>query len=108
MFSSYIRIDKQNEITDLLGFEVADGNSYHLELPLVICRSKRVIFGFLKDRLRKQLTSWKSKLFFRAGKSIFIRSVVQALPTYSKGVFLIPPPVIEELHKMLNSIWWGS
>ena len=99
---------KQNEIIDLLGFEVADGNSYYLGPTSILSRSKRVIFGFLKDHLRKRLTSWQSKLLSRAGKSILIRTVVQALPTYNMGVFLIPPSVLEELKKMLNSFWWDS
>ena len=91
MFSSNIRIDKQNEIIGMLGVEVTDGNSYYLELPTVLGRYKRVIFGFLKDRLHKPLSSWQSKLLSRAGKSILIKTVARALPTYSMGVFLIPP-----------------
>ena len=88
MFSSNIRTDKQNEIIGMLGVEVTNGNSYYLGLPSVLSRSKRVIFGFLKDRLRKRLSSWQIKLFSRAGKSILIKTVAQALPTYSMGVFL--------------------
>ena len=53
MFSSNIRTDKQNEIIGMLGADVTDGNSYYLGLPSSLSRSKRVIFGFLKDRLRK-------------------------------------------------------
>ena len=105
MFSSIIRTDKQNEIIGMLGVDVIDGNSYYLGLPSVVGRAKRVIFGFLKDRLRKRLSSWQSKLFLRAGKSILIKTVAQALPTYSMGVFLIPPSVLKELQKMLNSFW---
>ena len=108
MFSSNICTGKQNEIIGMLGVEVTNGNSYYLGLPSVLSCSKRVIFGFLKDRLRKRLSSWQSKLLLRAGKSILIRIVVQTLPTYSIGVFLIPPSVLEELQKMLNLFWWGS
>ena len=97
MFSSNIRTDKQNEIIGMLGVGVTDGNSYYLGLPLVLGHSKWIIFGFLKDRLRKRLSSWQSKLLSRAGKSILIRIVAQALPTYSMSVFLIPPSVLEEL-----------
>ena len=108
MFSSNIHTDKQNEIIGMLGIEVMDGNSYYLRLPSVLGLSKRAIFGFMKDRLRKRLSKWQSKLLSRAGKSILIRIVAQALPTYSMGAFLIPPSVLEELKKMLNSFWWGS
>ena len=103
MFSSNIHTDKQNEIIGMLGVEVTDDNSYYLGLPSVFGRSKRVVFGFLKDRLRKRLSSWQNKLLSRAGKSILIRTIAQALPTYSMGVFLISPSVLEELQKMLNS-----
>ena len=103
LFSSNIHTDKQNEIIGMLGIDVTDGNSYYLGLPSVLGRFKRVIFGFLKDRLRKRLSSWQSKLLSRAGKSILIKTVTQALPTYSMCVFLIPPSVLEELQKILNS-----
>ena len=108
MFSSNILTDKQNEIIGMLGVDVTDGNSYNLGLPSVLGRSKRVILGFLKDHLRKRLSSWQSKLLSRAGKSMLIKTVVQALPTYSMGIFLIPPSVLDELQKILNSFWWGS
>ena len=107
MFSYNIHTNKQNEIIGMLGVEATDDNSYYLGLPLVLSRSKRVIFWFLKDRLRKRLSSWQSKLLSRAGKSILIKTVAQALPTYSMRVFLIPPSVLEELQKMLNSFWSG-
>ena len=106
MFSSNIHTDKQNEIIGMLGVDVTNGNSYYLGMPSVLGHSKRVIFGFLKNRLRKRLSSWQSKLLSRASKSILIKTIVQALPTYSMGVF--PPLVLEELQKMLNSFWWGS
>ena len=108
MFSSNICIAKQNEIIGMLGIDVTDGNSYYLGLPSVLGSSKRVIFGFLKDRLHKRLSSWQRKLLSRAGKSILIKTIAQALPTYSMGVFLIPPLVLKELQKMLNSFCWGS
>ena len=75
IFGSNIRTDKQKEIIGMLGVEVTDGNSYYLGLPSVLGRSKRVIFGFLKDRLRKRLSSWQSKLLSRTGKSILIKTV---------------------------------
>ena len=78
---------KQNEIIGMLGADVTDGNSYYLGLPSALSRSKRVIFGFLKDRLRKQWPSWQSKLLLRPGKSILIKIVAQALPTYTMGIF---------------------
>ena len=108
LFNSNIRTDKQNEIIGMLGVDVIDGNSYYLGLPSVFGHSKRVIFWFLKECLRKQLSSWQSKLLSRASKSILIKTIAQALPTYSMGVFLIPPSILEELQKMLNSFWWGS
>ena len=60
MFNSNIRTDKQNEIIGMLGVDVTDGNSYYLGLPSVLGRSKRVIFGFLKDRLRKRFLLGKA------------------------------------------------
>lgn len=50
-FSLNVRLDKQEEVKNLLGFYSDLSTWKYLGLPLLIGRSKRTVFNFLKDRL---------------------------------------------------------
>ena len=48
------------------------------------------------------------KFLSKAGKEILLKVVVQAIPSYTMGVFLIPLDLCVELERMMNSFWWGE
>jgi hypothetical protein len=60
----------------------------YLGLPIVVGRSKRGAFKHLTDRSRGKISGWKGQGLSMAGKEILIKSVLQAISTYSMGVFL--------------------
>jgi hypothetical protein len=47
-------------------------------------------FRHLVDRIIKHIDGWKEKLLSMCGKEILIKSIAQAVPTYSMMVFKIP------------------
>jgi hypothetical protein len=53
----------------------------------VVGRSKRGAFKHLTNRSRGKILGWKGKGLSMAGKEILIKSVLQAISTYSMGVF---------------------
>ena len=69
---------------------VVDHHVKYLGLPAMIGKSKKVIFGFLKERLWKKLKGWKEKLLSKASKKVLIKAVVQAIPLYIISCFLLP------------------
>ena len=44
----------------------------------------------------------------RAGKEILLKMVVQAIPTYTMSVFLIPAKVCQDIEILMNKYWWTS
>ena len=44
----------------------------------------------------------------RAGKEVLIKAVIQAIPTYTMGVFLLPVKLCEELNALCAKFWWGQ
>lgn len=108
MFSSNIRRDKQVEYSNILGVHNGIESSDYLGLPSLVGRSKKRVFGFLKDRVRKCIQGWSKKPISRAGKSILIRNVVQAVPSYAISCFLSPKTLIQEIERIFNSFWWQS
>lgn len=44
----------------------------------------------------------------QAGKTILIRNVAHAIPSYSMSCFLLPISLCHELEQMFNNYWWRS
>jgi hypothetical protein len=44
----------------------------------------------------------------RAGKEVVIKSVLQVIPSYVIGVYLLPDSTIKDIKRMMNSFWWGG
>ncbi|XP_074328182.1 uncharacterized protein LOC141666094 [Apium graveolens] len=107
-FSSNVRIDKQQEIMEVLGVHNDIGESKYLGLPSLIGRSKKLVFKYLKDKVINQIKSWSAKLLSRAGKLVLLKNVVQAIPAYAMSCFLLPKSIGQEIQKIMNAFWWQS
>ena len=55
----------------------------YLGLPIMVGRSKKIIFSHVKERVWKKLKGWKSCLLSRAGKEVLLKLVIQAIPSYA-------------------------
>ena len=55
----------------------------YLGLPMLIGKSKKETFAYIKDRLCKKLNDWKGSLLSSTGKEILIKTVTQAVPLYA-------------------------
>ena len=108
MFSSNVRTDKKQVLSAILGVTNGINTGRYLGLPSLIGRSKRATFSYIKDTIWKRIQGWRNKLLSKAGKGVLIKSVAQAIPTYSMSVFLLTVSVCDEIQKMMNSFWWGS
>jgi hypothetical protein len=42
----------------------------------------------------------------QAGNEVLLKAVVQAIPTYSTGVFQLPVALCKELNKLMQNFWW--
>ena len=71
----------------------------YLDLPMVGGKSKVDTFKGLQEKITKKVMGWKKKFISKAGREILIKTVAQAIPTYTMGIFKIP----KVLHDMLNS-----
>lgn len=60
-FSSNVKANTQTEILTLLGVHNDLQNNMYLGLPSLVRRSKKRVFGFIKERLWKLIQGWKAK-----------------------------------------------
>lgn len=107
-FSSNVKQDKRAEISAILGVTNDLQNSFYLGLPSLVGRSKKRVFGFIKDRMWKRLQGWKAKKISRAGKTVLIKNVATSIPSYCMSSFLLPKSMCNEMEVMMNKYWWQS
>ncbi|KAG8488392.1 hypothetical protein CXB51_016552 [Gossypium anomalum] len=70
---------------------------------------QRLFFGgLLKMHAVDRIHSWSKRLLPYGGKEVFIKSVLQSIPTYALSVFLAPKSILEDLQAKISRMWWGS
>jgi hypothetical protein len=62
-------------------------NEKYLGMPSDVGKSKSGAFKYLKDKVWKKVLGWMEQLLSVGGKEILIKSVAQAVPTFSISCF---------------------
>jgi hypothetical protein len=83
-------------------------NEKYLGMPSDIGRSLNGAFKYLRDRVWKRIQGWIELLLSAGGKDILIKSVVQAIPTYSMSCFKLPRGLCLYINSMIRNFWWGN
>ncbi|KAA3463932.1 reverse transcriptase [Gossypium australe] len=60
-----------------------------------------IIQKISKNQLRCKIDSWSIRLLSQGGKEIFIKLVLQAVPTYTMAYFLLPNSLYKEMEGIL-------
>lgn len=107
-FSSNVRVDKQQEMKNLLEVHNDLSEGKYMGLPSFVGKNKKRVFGFIKDRIWKKIQGWGSKCLSKAGKAVLLRNVAQVVPSFAMSCFLLPKSLSKEIERMLNSFLWGS
>nr|XP_027086592.1 uncharacterized protein LOC113708329 [Coffea arabica] len=107
-FSKNISQQQQREVCRHLGNIQRVHQGKYLGLPMVITRSKRQVFSFIKEKCEKKMQHWKNKLLSTAGKEVLLKAVTMAMPTYAMSCFKLPVRLCRELSSLMANYWWGE
>ncbi|XP_019151891.1 PREDICTED: uncharacterized protein LOC109148613 [Ipomoea nil] len=107
-YSKNTRDDDRNDVAHILGVNQAPNYGKYLGLPAFIRRNKKAAFSYIEDKIRQRVVSWNKKLLSQAGKEVLLKSVAQAMPTFSMSVFLLPMGICTAIERTMNRYWWGS
>ncbi|PWA96037.1 hypothetical protein CTI12_AA042900 [Artemisia annua] len=77
------------DICDALQVQQMDSKDKYLGLPSVYGKHKGELFDFLLEKVLLKMQGWKQKLLSQAGSEILIKSVIQAIPSFSGVVILM-------------------
>jgi hypothetical protein len=93
----------REEMLRLVGVPASQRYDTYLGLPALVGKSRIREFQMLKDRVKRRVSDWKTKLLSQAGKEILLKAVIQAIPTYSMSIFLLPKELCKDLNKMMQN-----
>lgn len=105
-YSRNVNDEVKETMEEIMGVKSSDGNGNYLGLPMIIGKNKKEILSFIKQRIVNRIQGWNHRFLSRVGREILLKTVVQALPSYAMGVFLLPIGLIKEIESIMNSYWW--
>ena len=108
IFSKNTSDATMKEIHDLMGTQATTRHDKYIGLLMLAGRSKASTFNSIKKRLMKRLQGWKENTLSRVGREILIKSMVQAIPTYTMSCFKILKTWFDELNSMTAKYRWSG
>jgi hypothetical protein len=80
---------------------------FYLGSPMFLTGAKTKDFHFLLDKVESKLKGWRSKSLSWAGRTTLIKSVAQALPTYTMSTFEVPTTIWTKIDFATRRFWWN-
>ncbi|XP_059436301.1 uncharacterized mitochondrial protein AtMg00310-like [Corylus avellana] len=99
--------EEKKAILEIAAIPVSQRFDTYLGLPALVGKSRTKEFKTIIDRIEKRQKDWKLRFLSQAGKEILLKAVVQAIPTYSMSVFLLPKALCSNINSMMQKFWWG-
>lgn len=80
----------------------------YLGLPTAMGRSTSETFEFLPARIKGLVGTWSGREASSAGREVLLKSVAQAVPTYSISCFLLSKVICNKMRSTIANYWWGG
>ena len=100
-FSSNTKQPTRSKNSDLFGVPAVSQYEKYLGLPSFVGRAKKQSFSYLRERVWSKIKGWKEKLLSQAGREVLIKSVLQAMPTFTMGCFKLPKSLCKDIESMI-------
>ena len=107
-FSKATNVEAKRAIKEAWGVSEIMHYERYLGLPSFLGKGKKASFNYIKEKVWRKLQGWEGKLLSQAGREVLIKSVIQAIPTYTMGCFKIPIGLCNEIEGLIKKFWWGQ
>jgi hypothetical protein len=107
MFRSSCSEEEKKSVLEILQVPNTMVEEKYLGLPMPEGRMNKDKFETTKQRLVKRCSNWAERNTSMAAREVLIKLVVQAIPTYSMGVFKLPASTCEDINQIIRKFWWG-
>ncbi|XP_042950367.1 uncharacterized protein LOC122282484 [Carya illinoinensis] len=99
-FSSNTKTEDKRDVLAAGGATMRGNFERYLGLPTMVGRSKYNTFKCINERMWQRINNWKNGYLSGAGKEIMIKTMLQAIPTYTMSVFKLPKNLCQDLNSM--------
>uniref|UniRef100_A0A7N2MU32 Reverse transcriptase domain-containing protein n=1 Tax=Quercus lobata TaxID=97700 RepID=A0A7N2MU32_QUELO len=107
-FSKCTPSDVRHEIKVAFGVPEIMQYERYLGLPSFVGKRKKASFNYIKEKIWRKLQGWEGKLLSQAGREVLLKSIIQAIPTYTMGCFKLPIGLCHEIEALIKKFWWGQ
>jgi hypothetical protein len=104
-FSHNTLLEVKEKIVEVARIPSSQRYDTYLGLLALLGKSRVSAFRSIKDRVWSRLQDWKLKFLTQARKEILIKAVIQAIPTYSMSIFLLPKTLCIEINSLMQKFW---
>ncbi|KAH1046406.1 hypothetical protein J1N35_037190 [Gossypium stocksii] len=105
-FSKNISGEDKQLVVNLLRVRSLSEPERYLGLPNMVGRRKNESFQNLKDRFKKLIDNWSTRFLSQGRREVFIKAILQAVPTYTMACFLLPRSLCDDLENIIAKYWW--
>lgn len=98
----------KDEVHQRLGITNEALGEKYLRLPTTLGRSTKEAFEHIPNKIRSLMGGWSENKLSCAGREILIKSVVQAVPTYSMSCFQLSVATYKKIMSYISNFCWGS
>ena len=85
------------QIKHILGIAAEAFSERYLGLPTATGRITSGTFHHISERIRSKISGWSERNLACAGREVLLKSIAQAIPTYSMSCFLLTKKVCKEI-----------
>lgn len=96
-----------SQICRELGMQECTHNGKYLGHSFCHFSSKKIEFNGLIKKIGRKLAGWKQQSLSMAGRTILIKFVIQAIPSFTMQTFLIPHSVTKKINTLMKNFFWG-
>jgi len=108
IFSSNCDEQVKQEFRHELHIETEALSDKYLGLSTGVGRSSTETFDFMATRIKNLVGTWSGREASCAGCEVLLKSVAQAVPTYSMSCFLLSKTTCKKMRSTIANYWWRS
>jgi hypothetical protein len=98
----------KNEVRRVMNIEREALAEKYLGLPTAVGRSTTEAFEFIPSRIKNIIGTWSGRQASQVGREILLKSVAQAVLTYSMSCCLLSRTTCKKLKTPIANYWWGG